>query len=56
MNELFDKLSEYSERFNENFPTHLANNLTTKEIIKTIDECIKNGKPLDLKADEDKDY
>ena len=50
------KLNEYAELFGENFPIFIVRNLEESEIIKIIDECIKNNKPYEIKDENDKYY
>jgi NCAIR mutase (PurE)-related protein len=47
MEELNDKLLEYSKKFNDGFPMiPLASGRTNEEIIEIIDECIKKNKDV----------
>lgn len=38
------KLKEYAERFNENFPIFLFRNLPEEDIIKAINDCLASNK------------
>ena len=45
MNKLEEKLEEYKERFNDNFPTiPLMRGRSDKEVIAMIDACLKANK------------
>ncbi len=47
MDNLKDKLIEYAETFNDNFPIYCFSNLDDKEIIEKIDKCLKDDKPIE---------
>ena len=52
LNKLFEKkLNEYIERFGENFPTFCYSATSVEDVIKMIDDCIANGKPVELPDD-----
>ncbi len=48
---LEQKLNEYAEKFDENFPVFFFRNSSEEEIIKKIDECLEAGKPFENDAD-----
>lgn len=50
---LEQKLNEYAEKFDENFPVFFFRNSTEEEIIKKIDECIESDRPFENDADQD---
>ena len=50
MDELLDK---YKEKFRECFPLMLVRGMSEKQIIESIDDCIKNNKPYEVNADGD---
>lgn len=43
------KLEEYADRFDENFPLFIVRNMDEDEIIKVIDECLEKGEPYEVK-------
>ena len=46
MSKFWDKMDEYRERFNDQFPLYAMPDAPDEEIMETIDECIKAGKPF----------
>lgn len=42
-----EKLFEYADRFDENFPMFLFRSTPEEEVIRIIDKCIENGKPYE---------
>lgn len=42
-----EKLFEYGDRFDENFPMFLFRSTPEEEVIRIIDKCIENGKPYE---------
>lgn len=53
---LEQKLEEYAEQFEENFPIFLFRGASDDFIIQKIDECLENGEPLDEDTDINDDY
>lgn len=53
MQMLEQKLNEYAERFDENFPIFFFRNAPEEEIIKKIDECLEADRPFETDADQD---
>ena len=45
-------LFEYVDTFDENFPTHMMMGKSEEEIIDIIKQCIKDGKPYEVKEDD----
>lgn len=43
MDKLDKLLYKYWENFNEAFPTMLTRQLTTEELIKTLENCLENN-------------
>ena len=43
---------EYKKVFGEYYPLMLARNFTDKEIIKSMEQCIKTKKPYDIELKE----
>lgn len=52
---LEQKLNEYTERFDENFPIFFFRNTPEEDIIKKIDECLEADKPFEVDADDGED-
>jgi hypothetical protein len=50
---LDEYLQKYVETFHENFPIYGFMGIDDEEIINTIKDCIKSGKPYVLDADDD---
>lgn len=50
MNELLDK---YFETFKEQFPLMLFMGVSEEEVVATIKECLKVGKPYEADLDND---
>ncbi|MBR5584079.1 MAG: hypothetical protein IKW21_06085 [Lachnospiraceae bacterium] len=53
---MIEKLNEYAEYFGENFPIFIARDLDEGELIRTIDDCIKNNKPYEVETEDDAFY
>lgn len=51
-----EKLNQYADHFGENFPIFIARRLDENELIKVIDECIKNDEPYKIETDENSFY
>lgn len=48
MSKLIEKLTEYAETFDDNFPIYCFSNLDDNEIIEKIDKCLKDDKPIEV--------
>ena len=48
-----EMLLKYADTFEENFPTFSVMGMSEKEIIKRIEESLKNGIPFEPEIDED---
>jgi len=44
---LSEKLTEYADRFNENFPIFHLRHLDDGQIVKIIRKCLDDGKPYE---------
>lgn len=53
---LQEYLFKYVDTFHENFPIYGFMGIPDEEIIDTIKECIKSGKPYVLDIDDDVCY
>lgn len=53
MNKLDEKLYEYVMTFGENFPTMEYTYCTAAQIIEMIDDCLRNGEPMESTTAED---
>ena len=49
-------LMDYRYKFGENFPIMMMMSETEENIIKIIEECIKNNKPYDVKRIDGANY
>ena len=47
MTEFEAKLEEYKETFDDQFPLMCCRGMTDDEVVKTIERCLKKGKPFD---------
>lgn len=47
---------EYKNKFGEQMPMFLVRHLDDEEIIKLMEDCIKNNKPYDPPLDKDSLY
>lgn len=52
---LDNKLQQYRDRFEENFPIFYFRNKTEEQIIQLIDHCIQIGKPYEVEDDDDQE-
>lgn len=49
-------LSEYTEKFDENFPLFYVRGMDEKEIIELVKQSIIDGVPYEADYDENADY
>lgn len=57
MDKLDDLLYQYWKKFNEGFPIMLTRQMQTKELIETLEKCIKNNVKYDAgELDANADY
>ena len=57
MDKLDNLLYQYWKKFNEAFPTMLTKQMSTEELIKNLENCIKNNEKYNTeKLDLDSDY
>lgn len=57
MDKLDDLLYQYWKKFNEGFPIMLTKQMQTKELIETLEKCIKNNVKYDAgELDANADY
>jgi hypothetical protein len=47
----WDKMDEYQERFDDQFPLMAFRGVDMAEIEKMLDECLANGKPYEYDAE-----
>ena len=52
---LEQKLNEYAERFDENFPVFYFRHVPKEEVIKIIDDCLASDMPYKNDADKGED-
>lgn len=52
MSRLTEKLEEYSEAFDDQFPRMCCMGMSDDEIVKEIDRCLKRGEPFDPYGDD----
>ena len=51
-----EKLNQYADHFGENFPIFVARRLGEDELVRIIDDCIKNNKPYEVETQDDAFY
>lgn len=51
-----EKLLEYQEKFNEQFPLMLFRTMEEEQIMDLIDDCIIRNKPFEPELDENSNY
>ena len=51
-----EKLKQYVKHFGENFPIFIVRHLDKSELVKIIDDCIKNNKPYEVETNDDAFY
>lgn len=56
MNKLEEKLKEYRERFNDNFPIMTCMCMTEEEVIEEIQKCLDRNEIYKVETDGDKTY
>lgn len=47
-----EKLDEYREKFDEQFPLMLVLGMSDEDISSLVDECLESGKPYEPDFDE----
>lgn len=53
MTELDEKMKEYEQRFDDQFPLMLCSGMDDGEIIKEIERCLKKGEEYSPNAPDD---
>lgn len=53
---MIEILTEYREKFGEAFPLMLTRHMTEKQIIETVEDCIRTGKPYTPELEPDSFY
>ena len=54
---MFEKLlTEYADKFDENFPLFQVRHLDEDEIIKLIEAALENDEPYEVEEQENVDY
>ena len=56
MNKFEEKLKEYRERFNDNFPIMTCMCMTEEEVIEEIQKCLDRNEIYEVETDGDKTY
>ena len=56
MRDFHSLLLEYSEKFNECFPTHVVRNFDEAEQIALVQKCLDTGKKYKFKYEDGVDY